>query len=142
MRILIVIIGIGVILIFSYVLHFLSFPTPQSFNYVPDVAKSMKETKPIKLPPVIYEGRVKRRPPRWQRDPFKPSETKEVIKELKLQAISVDAEGRGIAMINGEIYHENDVVGIYKIKKINRDYIIVEKGGSNIIIRMEEGEKK
>lgn len=91
----------------------------------------------LELAPLVYEERVKKRPGKWGKDPFKTSTSEAEFTALKIEAISLDESGKPVVLIDGETYRENDLVGIYKIIKIDKDYLVVDKGGSNIIIRME-----
>ena len=96
----------------------------------------------MEFPPFIWEKRRKIRAEDWGREPFGFAQATASFGDIQLQAISIDKSGKGLVVINGEIYREGDVVGIYKIIKIGNDYVVVNRGGNNTIIKMEKGEQK
>jgi len=79
----------------------------------------------------------------YDRDPLKPLVNKEgriVITDKKrgflLQGIIYTDSYQ--ALINNNLYRENDVIQGYRIRKIEKDKVILEKGGKKFILRWEE----
>jgi hypothetical protein len=98
---------------------------------------SISETKmKVLQPKSILEKREKQRKPNWLHDPFKEESSSDLIKGLKLKAISVDSNGMPIALINGKFVKEGSHIGLIKVLKIANDYIIVEKGSVRTMIKL------
>lgn len=140
MRVVIIIIA-AIMGALVYIVRLVNIPIPKVSYFKSELSKIMTKGKvKIDLPLLVAEERKISRAGDWERNPFSFSQSAALLGDLELQAISIDAEGKGLVVIGGEIYREGDVVGIYKIIKIGKDYIVVERGGSNIIIRLEKGE--
>ncbi len=144
MRVVGIVIIIGVLTTVIYAVHLINIPLPKASYFDSNLSQVMgKEEKlKIKFPPFIWEEREKIRAKDWVRDPFSFAQSTALVGNIQLQAISIDENGKGLVVINGDIYREGDVVGTYKILKIGSDYVVVNRGGNNIIIRMEKGEEK
>lgn len=73
----------------------------------------------------------------WTRNPFIPpqKETKSTVGELVLSGIAVDERGR-IAIINGEIVREGDVIFGVKIIEITQDSVTVEGEGKSYTLKL------
>lgn len=76
----------------------------------------------------------------WTRDPFKlqPKGSQKAefgIDNLALSGIAVDETGK-IAIINGEIVREGDVIFGIRIIKITEDTVTVEKEGKNYDLKI------
>jgi hypothetical protein len=141
MRVVIIIMIAAIMVTLVYAVHLVSIPIPKVSYFKSELSGIMTKGKvTINLPPLVAEERKKSRAGEWVRNPFSFIQSAALLGDLELQAISIDAEGKGLVVIDGEIYREGDVVGIYKIIKIGKDYIVVNRGGSNIIIRLEKGE--
>ncbi|RKY38454.1 MAG: hypothetical protein DRP76_04455 [Candidatus Omnitrophota bacterium] len=79
----------------------------------------------------------------YNRDPLKPLVNKEgriVITDKRrgflLQGIIYTDSYQ--AVINNNLYRENDVIQGYRIKKIEKDKVVLEKGGEKFILKWEE----
>ncbi len=58
--------------------------------------------------------------------------------DIRLEGIVWDDVKGSIAIINGEIAKEGDVMGSIKILKINKDSVIFDVGGENVKIDLNE----
>ncbi|MDP8233412.1 MAG: hypothetical protein P9M06_01225 [Candidatus Saelkia tenebricola] len=96
------------------------------------------DTLGFKLSPGAHEIRIQNRKQEWKKDPFTASSIEEFSGKIHLEAISIDVSGEGIAMINGEFYREGGILGVYRIVKIDEDYVVVEEDGNNITVKLEE----
>jgi len=105
-----------------------------------NVHSGKQDKSGFKLPLGIQQMRIQTRKKEWKRDPFSISSMEEFKGEIHLEAISMGIDGKGIVMINGESYREGDILGSYKVKKIGKDYVIVDEGGENIMIKLEKGD--
>jgi hypothetical protein len=87
--------------------------------------------------------------PKGKRDPFIPlisesggytSDAYEAsaAEDIRLEGIVWDDAKGSIAIINGEIAKEGDVMGSMKILKINKDSVIFDVGGENVKIDLNE----
>jgi len=48
------------------------------------------------------------------------------LAEINLEAIIYNPEGKSLAIINGEVYKENDLLGEYRIVKIYKKKVVFE----------------
>lgn len=82
-----------------------------------------------------------------RRDPFTPlisesggyaSDAYEAsaAEDIRLEGIVWDDEKGSIAIINGEIAKEGDLMGTMKILKINKDSVIFDVGGESVKIEL------
>lgn len=141
MRVVIGIIILGIVITLVYAVHLVNIPIPKVSYFKSEISEVVDRGKVrVNLSPLIVDERRKLRASKWVRNPFSFIQSAALLGDLELQAISIDTQGNGLVVIGGEIYREGDVVGIYKIIKIGKDYIVVNRGGSNIIIRLEKGE--
>ena len=87
--------------------------------------------------------------PKGKRDPFVPlisesggyaSDAYEAsaAEDIRLEGIVWDNVKGSIAIINGEIVKEGDVMGSIKILKINKDSVIFDVGGENVKIDLNK----
>ena len=87
--------------------------------------------------------------PKGKRDPFIPlisesggyaSDAYEAsaAEDIRLEGIVWDEVKGSIAIINGEIVKEGDVMGSIKILKINKDSVIFDVGGENVKIDLNK----
>ncbi len=58
--------------------------------------------------------------------------------DIRLEGIVWDNVKGSIAIINGEIVKEGDVMGSIKILKINKDSVIFDVGGENVKIDLNK----
>ncbi|HAZ09900.1 MAG: hypothetical protein A2047_00825 [Omnitrophica bacterium GWA2_41_15] len=58
--------------------------------------------------------------------------------DIRLEGIVWDEVKGSIAIINGEIVKEGDVMGSIKILKINKDSVIFDVGGENVKIDLNK----
>ena len=58
--------------------------------------------------------------------------------DIRLEGIVWDDVKGSIAIINGEIAKEGDVMGSIKILKINKDSVIFDVGGENVKIELNK----
>ncbi len=122
-------------------IYFVGTPKLRAYRFSYEHVHSDKQGKSgFKLPLGAQEMKIRTRNKKWRRDPFSISSIEEFKGEIHLEAISMGIDGEGIVMINGESYHEGDVLGSYKVKKIGKDYIIVDEGGEDIMIKLEKGD--
>nr|MBU1327968.1 hypothetical protein [Candidatus Omnitrophota bacterium] len=87
--------------------------------------------------------------PKGKRDPFIPlisesggyaSDAYEAsaAEDIRLEGIVWDNMNGSIAIINGEIVKEEDIMGSIKILKINQDSVIFDVGGENVKINLNK----
>ena len=144
MRVVVIVIIIGTLMIMIYAVHLINIPLPKVSYFDSNLSQVMGKGEKLKIefPPFIWEERRKIWAKDWVRDPFSFTQSTALLGDMQLQAISIDENGKGLVVINGDIYREGDVVGTYKIVRIGSDYVVVNRGGNNIIIRMEKGEER
>jgi hypothetical protein len=74
----------------------------------------------------------------WGRNPFVASVVSESgISGLKLGGIISDAKER-YALINDQIAHAGDMIGAYKVVRINESGVIVNDGNKDIELKLEQ----
>ncbi|MBU2541042.1 MAG: hypothetical protein KJ593_03975 [Candidatus Omnitrophica bacterium] len=81
-----------------------------------------------------------------ERDPFLPFVTPDgyivnlqaqtEIADINLEGIIFDAQGRSLAVINGDVIAENEFVGEFQLKEIKKDKIILQNGQKTYIIEL------
>lgn len=92
---------------------------------------------------VAWQHLPKRKAPRtqakdWGRNPFAASGVSESgISGLQLGGIISDAGGR-YALINDQIARAGDMVGAYKVVRINEFGVIVNDGNKDIELKLEQ----
>jgi len=59
------------------------------------------------------------------------------LSEIYLEGIIYDKNGISVAVVNGEIIKEHDVVASYIVKKINPSSLILIKDGQEIEVKLE-----
>jgi len=106
--------------------------------------------------PYMSSGSVFEYDSRGQRDPFvpltiqeeqksRPSSLEEMVdaEYLILEGIAISPSGRNIAILNGRIVKERDVVGAIQIKKISKKIVELSINGKNysLSLQKEEGTK-
>jgi len=119
-------------------IYFIGTPT----FIVPDAAdfkKGFDSKIKVILPPSASEIRFKKRPKEWPRNPFSLPREVGFSGDIIIEAISVSLDESRV-IIAGEIYRENDIIGVYKIKKIFDDYIIVTEGTKDLVIKLKKGD--
>jgi len=93
--------------------------------------------------------------PHARRDPFVPlaggqkaavTKLEDItsVEDVKLEGIAIGAQGKRVAMLNGEMLKENDKVGEVEIMKIEKKSITILMGGKphNLYLPGEEGGAK
>ncbi|MDD5613512.1 MAG: hypothetical protein PHQ54_00370 [Candidatus Omnitrophica bacterium] len=109
---------------------------------ISDIKKMLDSEAEVKLSSGVDEVRINKRPAEWSRDPFGFSSKAGFDGGIVLEAILISQGGAKTAMINGEIYREGGVVGAYRIERIENDYIIINEGGNNLMIKLEKGDRE
>ncbi len=126
-----------------YLIYFATTPKANIVQFPKELLDSTNKGMPnLKLPIFEYESRIEERVKESPRDPFASSTQKSFSGDLNLQAVSIDAKGEGIAMINGDTYRKNESVGAYTLKELNKDYVILDKNGNAIMLKIEREELK
>ncbi len=85
--------------------------------------------------------------PKGARDPFVPLISEEgglvsdaysiaAFGEVRLEGIVWDDSGPSMALINGELVKEGDVLGEAKVLKIEKDSVKLDIGGEEVLIRL------
>ncbi len=102
-------------------------------------AKSIP-TKSVKANNNIIALQHKRAQLSWGRDPFSFANIKRKHKgrTLLLKGISLGKDGRGYAFINDEIVTTGSVVSGYKVMEVQRDKVLLRKGGDSFYLGMPE----
>jgi type II secretory pathway component PulC len=90
--------------------------------------------------------------PLGKRDPFVPliGGSKPIVAKLeditsvddiKVEGIAIGAQGKRVAILNGEVLKENDKVGEVEIKKVDKKSVVIQMGGKsyNLYLPGEEG---
>ncbi|MDD5729569.1 MAG: hypothetical protein PHN57_00360 [Candidatus Omnitrophica bacterium] len=72
----------------------------------------------------------------WGRDPFSPAQTEKEqgAGELKLKGISFGRNKLGMAFINDEIVKKGDKIGEYEVMDIEKEKVLLKKGGQNFYL--------
>ncbi|MBF0385255.1 MAG: hypothetical protein HQL27_05230 [Candidatus Omnitrophica bacterium] len=63
-----------------------------------------------------------------------------MITDMHLEGIVQGKSGINIAIINGQIVKENDIVGKYKVFKISPDSVVLTKDGNNFELKLNKEE--
>ena len=82
-----------------------------------------------------------------RRDPFEPLISKDGMyasdadgvrgmKDIRLEGIVWEAAKSSIAIINGEIVEEGDVIGVVKVLKIEKDAVLFDVEGQDVRIEL------
>lgn len=85
-----------------------------------------------------------------RRDPMIPLVTPQgLIRDIKslegrngifLEGIIYDAQGKSMAIINGEVTVDGDSIGEIKILEVKKDSVIILKGNQVEVLKLEEAE--
>ncbi len=62
------------------------------------------------------------------------------ISDMSLEGIIIGESGNNIAIINGNIVKEGDLMGRYYIKKIDVDTVTLQKGNENFVLKLKKEE--
>ena len=63
-----------------------------------------------------------------------------LITDMVLEGIIAGQEGKNVAIINGIIVKSNDDLGPYKVKKIDKDTVVLEKDQERFVLKLRREE--
>ena len=93
------------------------------------------------LPEVKMKLQKERAEKQWGRDPFQRTRTAEFgyrTSSLELKGISIGAKGEGYALINQEIVKVGDTVEGCEVISIERNRVLLQKGGQSFYLKLPE----
>lgn len=119
----------SIILVFAVIL----------FAFLIGVSRALQEKTPA-LESHKYE-------PKGKRDPFAPLVTQEKVSgtsledvssvdDLQMEGIAVGAQGKRVAIMNGEMVKENDKFGNLEIKKITKNSVDITLDGKQYTLNL------
>jgi len=62
------------------------------------------------------------------------------IQDIALEGIALDASGKYIAILNGEIVREGESFGILRVRKISRQSVEISLDTTNYVLELQQGE--
>lgn len=76
----------------------------------------------------------------WGRDPFSSSKSAKEYQmaDLQLKGISFGSDKKGLAFINNEIVKSGDKVGDYEIIEVQKDRVLLRRGGQSFYLALPQ----
>ena len=116
-------------------------PAAESAKVEP-VTKSALPQEPIDTAAVKKneESQKERAELAWGRNPFSAIKASKEFQKthLELKGISLGKDKNALAFINNEIVKKGDVVGNYEVVEIEKDKVMLRKGGQSFYITLPE----
>ena len=105
-------------------------------------ATELPPTGPIEEARIQQQKETLKEP--WGKDPFRETSlpSKAAPAALNLKGISISEGMPAMAVINESIVREGDPVGDHIVKRIEPTRVILQRGERELILRLEEEEKK
>lgn len=61
-----------------------------------------------------------------------------LITDMVIEGIMAEGDGNNIAIINGTIVKVNDKVGMFVVKKIDLNKVVLEQGGKEYVLNLKQ----
>ncbi len=63
-----------------------------------------------------------------------------MISDMILEGVIYDPEERSMAIINGKVMSKDQKIGLFTVKEIHQDHVLLSKGQEDFILRMKKEE--